>query len=191
MKCTNGRVVGKISFCVVIVFLLLMPINTYSQSKMSIGAGFDIMLPTGSFGDHWNTGFGGTAEFDYMITQHASVTGKIGYLSWSGKNLPTGVSASYGGVPLLVGVKYFFRFIPQGTVHVYGHFELGMMFGSVSVSGNNYPVFVPGGSAFTIVPSLGAEIPITANGDLDLSIRFFDISRKGNIGFRLGYKMPI
>lgn len=191
MKSINSRAGEKIVFYSTIIFILLISLSIHAQSKMAVGAGLDIMLPTGSFGDHWNTGFGGTAEFDYMITQHASVTGKIGYLSWSGKNLPTGVSASYGGVPLLVGVKYYFRFIPQGTVHVYGHFELGMMFGSVSVSGNNYPVFVPGGSAFTIVPSLGAEIPITANGDLDLSISFFDISRKGNIGFRVGYKMVI
>lgn len=191
MECTNGQVVGKISFCVVMAFLFLVSLNTYAQSKMSIGAGLDIMIPTGSFADHWNTGFGGTVEFDYMITQHASLTGKIGYLSWSGKNLPSGVTATYGGLPLLAGIKYYFRFIPKGTVHVYGHFELGMMFGSISVSGNNYPVFAPGGSAFTIVPSLGAEIPITTNGDVDLSIRFFDISRKGNIGFRAGYKMPI
>ena len=83
---------------------------------MSVGAGLDLMLPMGSFGNQWSTGFGGTGEFDYAVSTHTSVTGKIGYLTWSGKqsfysNLSTSnFSASYSGVPLLIGVKYYSYF---------------------------------------------------------------------------------
>jgi len=180
-----------IARCIAFVALatILSP-RGFAQSPMSIGVGLDIMLPVGSFGDSWGTGFGGTAEFDYEITPHASVTGKIGYLSWSAKNLPSGASGTYSGVPLLAGIKYYFRFMPQSAVRVYGHLELGMMFGSVSGSGH-YITVSTSETDFTIVPSLGVEIPAGTNGAVDLSVRYFDISRKGSIGFRAGYKMAI
>jgi hypothetical protein len=181
----------KIALCVTVTALvLLVSASAPAQSKMSVGAGIDIMLPVGSFGDSWGTGFGGTAEFDYAFTQNASVTGKTGYLTWSGKNLPSGVSATYGGVPLLAGIKYYPRFMPQGQVRAYGHLELGLMVGSVSGSGHILTITEPK-TDFTIVPSLGVEIPAGPNGAVDISARYFDISRKGSIGFRAGYKMAI
>lgn len=172
------------------VLALLISAGAFAQSTMSVGAGVDIMLPVGSFGDNWSTGFGGTAEFDYALTPKASVTGKIGYLIWSGKNLPSGASATYSGVPLLAGIKYYFRFTPEAPIHAYGHLELGLMFGSVSGSGSILTVS-ESKTDFTIVPSLGVEIPAGANGDIDISVRYFDISKNGSIGFRAGYKLGI
>ena len=107
--------------------------NVSAQGQMSVGAGVDVMLPVGSFGDNWGAGFGGTAKFDYGITPRASVTGKTGYLTWSGKNLPSGASATYSGVPVLVGIKYYPRFAAESPVHAYGHLELGMMIGKCPV----------------------------------------------------------
>ncbi|HEX7571973.1 MAG TPA: outer membrane beta-barrel protein [Bacteroidota bacterium] len=185
----------KIACCAtVIAIVVLMSMSANAQEKMSVGAGVDIMIPVGSFGDSWGTGFGGTAEFDYAVRPNFSFTGKIGYLTWSAKNLPTGWTASYSGVPLLVGVKWYPRFIPQEGVRFYGHLELGIMAGSVSASGpaGRY-VYVGKGSQtdFTIVPSVGIEIPAGPNGAVDISARYFDISRKGSIGFRAGYKLAI
>jgi hypothetical protein len=183
-----------IALCLTMTALaLLVPARASAQSTMSVGAGVDLMLPVGSFGDSWGTGFGGTAEFDYIASPKFSVTGKIGYLTWSSKNLPTGWSATYSGVPLLAGIKWYPSFIPKGAVSIYGHFEMGIMFGSLSTSGpagRTYP-FAAAGSDFTIVPSFGVEIPAGTNGDIDISARYFDISKKGSIGFRAGYKMGI
>jgi hypothetical protein len=182
------------AMCMTITALaLLISAGASAQSTMSVGAGVDIMLPVGSFGDSWGTGFGGTAEFDYALSAKFSVTGKIGYLTWSSKNLPTGWSASYSGVPLLAGIKWYPSFIPKGAVRIYGHLEMGIMFGSLSTSGpagRTYP-FATAGSDFTIVPSVGVEIPAGPNGNIDISARYFDISRKGSIGFRAGYKLEI
>jgi hypothetical protein len=181
----------KIAFCAtVIAIVVLMSMSANAQGNMFVGAGFDLMLPVGSFGDSWSTGFGGTAEFDYAVTPRTSVTGKIGYLTWSGKDLPSGVSATYSGVPLLVGGKFHLPSTLQGPVHVYGHLELGMMFGSVSGSGH-YLTVSSSETDFTIVPSVGIEIPAGPKGEVDISARYFDISRKGSIGFRAGYKLAI
>ena len=170
----------------------LVSMNVPAQSKMSIGAGLDVMMPVGTFGDHWNTGFGGTAEFDYSLTEHTAVTGKIGYLAWCGKNLPSGISsASYSGVPILAGIKYYPRLIPQGPVRVYGHLELGLMAGSVSVSGNTLPYSIPKGTGITLSPSAGIEIPVAPRGKVDLSIRYFDFARRSSIGLRAGYTFAI
>jgi len=185
-----GRFVKTFSFCAGAAALISM--NVSAQTKMSVGAGLDVMAPIGTFSDHWNTGFGGSAEFDYVLTEHSAVTGKIGYLSFGGKNLPSGVTASYSGVPILAGIKYYPRLIPQdGPVHVYGHLELGLMAGSVSVSGNTLPYSVPNGAGITLSPSVGIEIPTAPTGKADLSIRFFSISGRRNIGLRAGYMFAI
>lgn len=181
----------------VVTLVLGLAAGASAQSQMAVGAGLDLMLPVGSFGDKWGTGFGGTAELDYILSQHTSLTGKIGYITWSAKDVPSGVSASYGGVPFLVGVKYYpHLFVAQSGsgIRAYGHLELGMMFGSVSVSGTShgYSGSISGSETnFTIAPSIGVEIPAGARGAVDVSVRFFDISRKNSIGFRAGYKMMI
>lgn len=64
------------------------------------------------------------------------------------------------------------------------------MIGSVSGSGH-YITLTESKTDFTIVPSLGVEIPAGAKGAIDLSARYFDISKKGNIGFRAGYELGI
>ena len=182
---------NKIALSAILLALLFLAgSNASAQGQMSVGAGFDVMLPVGSFGDSWGTGFGGTAEFDYAVSERFSVTGKTGYLTWSGKNLPSGVTATYSGVPVLAGIKYYVRFMPQGPVRVYGHFELGMMFGSVSGSGHTITI-TESKTDFTLVPSVGVEIPAGPKGAVALSVRYFDISRKGSIGFRAGYKLMI
>jgi len=191
-----------------VALMLLVSMSAPAQDKpMSVGAGVDLMLPMGSFGDQWSTGFGGTGEFDYSVSTHTSITGKIGYLTWSGKQsyytslALASFSASYSGVPLLVGVKYYpHLFLTQSSspVRVYGHFEIGFMFSSSSASGT-YKSYIGTRSYsvsesktdITIVPSVGAEIPVVPNGCVDVSIRYFDIASHGSLGFRAGYKMTI
>ena len=199
----------KIAFCAMVTaIVLLTSVSAPAQeNSMAVGVGFDVMLPVASFADQWSTGFGGTAEFEYVVTTHTTVTGKIGYLTWSGKQsyytsaAVTNFSASYSGVPLLVGVRYYphlFLTQSQSSVRMYGHLELGFMFGSTSVSGSykgylgTYPLSASTSKTdFTIVPAVGAEIPVVPKGDIDVSVRYFDIASHGNIGFRAGYRMRI
>jgi len=200
---------NRIALCAAVFALVLLASSlSISQEKpMSIGAGFDLMLPMGSFGDQWSTGFGGTGEFDYAVSPNTSVTGKIGYLTWGGKQAyytsltVSNFSASYSGVPLLIGVKYYPHLFATQTgnpLRFYGHLEIGFMFGSSSVSGS-YKGFLGTYSLSTsasstdicISPSVGAEIPVAPNGCVDVSLRYFDIKSHGNFGLRAGYKMTI
>ncbi len=181
----------NILVCATLLALVsLVAMSASAQDKMSVGAGVDLMLPVGSFADSWGTGFGATAEFDYILNPKFSVTGKLGYLTWSGTNLPSGVTATYSGVPILVGIKWYPSWIPQNSFRIYGHLELGLMAGSVSGSGH-YISITESKTDFTIAPSVGIEIPAGPKGAVDVSVRYFDISRKSSIGFRAGYKLAI
>ena len=177
-------------FAIVISLVTLASTSASAQGQMSVGAGLDLMMPVGSFSNHWSTGFGGTGEFDYSLTPKTNVTGKIGYLTWSAKDLPSGTSATYSAVPLMVGIKYYPEFARDLPIRVYGHLELGLMIGSLSVSGQ-YSALGSSKTDFTIAPSVGAEIPAGQNGAIDVSLRYFDISEKSSIGLRAGYKLMI
>jgi hypothetical protein len=175
-----------------VLLALLAPLSASAQHQMSVGAGIDLLLPVGTFGDGWGTGIGGTAEFDYTLKPHLALTGKAGYISWSGKS---GVSSACSGVPVLVGVKYYSKLLAQDSpVRLYGHFELGLTFVSWSVTGHLISVSETQ-TSFTLVPSVGVEIPAGANGAVDVSARYYDMTKaggsRGSIGFRAGYKMAI
>jgi hypothetical protein len=182
-----------ITFVALLLGVILLPLmNAAAQGQMSVGAGLDLMLPVGAFGDAWGTGFGGTAEFDYSLSPHSAITGKTGYISWSGKS---GVTGSCSGVPLLVGLKYYTRLTPpEGNVHVYGHLELGLTFVSWSVTGHIITVSETE-TSFTLVPSIGAEIAAGPKGAVDVSVRYYDMTKagggRGSIGFRAGYKLTL
>jgi hypothetical protein len=197
-KSTTMKTIACVTAVIALVTLTSITASAQSQSpqgqsaqgQMAIGAGLDIMMPVGTFGNHWGTGFGATGEFEYPINPRANVTGKIGYLRWSAKDLPSGVSATYSAVPLLVGGKYYPLFAKDLPVRVYGHLELGLMVGSLSMSGF-YNALGSSKTDFTISPSVGMEIPAGQSGSIDLSLRYFDISEKSSVAIRAGYVLPI
>jgi hypothetical protein len=171
-----------------LVLLPLVAVDASAQStSSSIGVGADLMIPVGSFADHWGTGYGATAEFDHTLEKRFAFTVKAGYLTWSAKNLSSGVSARYGGVPALVGIKWYPSFIPQGSARFYGHLEAGAMIASVTGSGRTLTL-TKSTTDITISPSVGFEAKAGDNGAVDISARYFDISKKSSIGVRLGYK---
>ena len=182
-----------ISFCAAVMALVILaPTIASAQGQMSVGAGLELMLPVGAFGDNWGTGFGATGEFDYSLSPHSSITGKAGYISWSGKS---GVTGSCSGVPLLVGLKYYSRLSsPESKMRIYGHLELGLTFVSWSVSGHIISVS-ESQTSFTLSPSVGIEIPAGPNGAVDVSVRYYDMTKtgggRGSIGFRGGYKLSL
>ncbi len=94
-----------------------------AQGKMALGVQGGIALPMGDFGDAYDMGFGGTATFAYHINPMLDITGSIGYLTWSGKDL----DYTFSSVPVLAGVRYYFG---QDKFHPYITGELGMHFTS-------------------------------------------------------------
>ena len=188
----------KLTLVVAVVALaLIVSFNAQAQNKMAGSVGAEVLIPMGNFSDAAKIGFGGTAEYEYYVQPNISVTGKVGYITWGAKTGDaTGVEASFSGIPILVGGKYYF--IPSGRTRVYGQFELGLFILSSTVKYTG-PVALAGfggevsGSSteFTIAPAIGFEIPAGDKGAIDLSARFWGILSSGgssNVGARAAYK---
>jgi opacity protein-like surface antigen len=133
----------------------------------------------GDFGDVYKMGFGGQGTFAYHINPMLDVTGSVGYLTWSGKDL----DYTFSSVPVLVGVRYYFG---QGKFHPYVAGELGLHFTSVSVPSVTIPGFgtYGGGSAsdsfFGFGAGAGFLYQLSPKLDLDVNAKFSSISSSGS-----------
>ena len=175
---------------------LMISFGAQAQGKMGASVGLEVLLPLGTFGDAAKIGIGGTGQFDYLLNPNIALTGKVGYITWGAKTGDTqgAVEASFSGIPILVGGKYYFQ--PAGKTRFYGQFELGFFIMSVSTK-VNVPGFISSdisasSTEFTVCPAVGVEIPAGAKGAIDVSARFWGILSSGgssNIGLRAGYKM--
>ncbi len=182
----------------VVALALLVSFNAQAQGKMAGSVGAEILIPMGSFSDAAKLGIGGTAQFEYMLNPNIALTGKAGYITWGAKTGDatlggSDVSASWSGIPILVGGKYYFQ--PEGKTRFYGQFELGLFLFSFStkVTIPNFGTQEYSGSSseFTIAPAVGVEIPAGPKGAIDVSARFWGILSSGgssNIGVRAAYK---
>lgn len=192
----------------VVVLALVFSVNNLSMAagKMSLSVGADVLLPMGTFGDAFSTGFGGSVRGQYDFTPMASAGLTIGYFTWSGKDQTiegtTFTGPNFKGVPVRVFGKYYF--MPEGEkLRVYGMVELGLFFGStgdVTVAnpfagfpGQPATVTVAGQSEsdFNYAPGVGLELPLGGgNTKLDISVRYDGIATSGNssgsIGARVG-----
>jgi len=157
-----------------------------------------VLVPTGTFGDAYSIGFGGSARGQYDFTPMLSAGLNLGYYTWSAKDVPAGYSKpTFSGVPVRAYGKYYF--MPPKTPRVYGMFELGLFFWSSKVDLPSYTiggVTYGGGTAsatgsdFNIAPGFGIEIPAGNNLTMDLSARYDIILTSGNstgdLGVRVG-----
>jgi hypothetical protein len=198
----------------VTIVLLAMLFLTVSPSqaagKMSAGAGLDVLLPLGTFGDVNSVGFGGSGIFQYDINPRFAVTGKLGYWVFGGKDYSqSGVTISgpsFSGFTIRGGGKYYF--MPAGRTRVYGMGELGLFFGSsgdITVPGVTIPGFgtvgggtISGGSStnFVLAPIIGVELPFGGKGNtIDISARYDLVltsgSSSGSLGLRGGVNFAI
>jgi hypothetical protein len=185
---------------VVLTVAVFLGSSANAQGKMGANIGFDVLIPMGDFADAVNIGFGGTGQFEYNVTPMFTVTGKLGYITWSAKDVSEAASqvggsasASFKGLPFMVGGKYYF--MPAGKPRVYGQFELGLFFASATAKVDIPGVITQETSAsetdFTIAPAFGVEIPVGPKGAVDISARYWGIFKDGsahNIGARAGYK---
>src|SRR5512136_1385714 len=103
---------------VVMVFAVVVPASAQSE-KMWLGAGFDVLMPMGTFSDVNGVGFGGTARFQYNFLPEAAGGVEAGYFTWGGKDYTgtfgqgTVKGPSFGGVPFRIFGKYYFMKNPK------------------------------------------------------------------------------
>lgn len=166
----------------IIAVFMITAISVQAQDNMSssskpfmIGIGVDAGLPIGKAGDVYSFIIGGSLQGEYKVASDLGLTLNAGYKSWSVKKSLTGagVSSTFGFVPILAGIKYYF------TPAVYGSGQLGITFSTES----------GGGSAFTYAPGIGFQI----SKNFDILAKYTGMSAKGgggtlsDVGVRLAY----
>lgn len=181
---------------VTFILILISSFAFTQEGKMTLGAGAELALPSGDFGDFAGTGFGGTANFLYHMNDQLAISGSVGYITWGGKSLDLGLLGkweySYSAIPILAGGRYYFS---TGDSRLYGSAEIGLYMFSFTVTTPSYSLFgitVPGGetteseSEFAIAPGIGYEMKIGDNLYLDLTGKYILISDANNIAVRAG-----
>ena len=114
--------------CTLLIFMILLSISTFSQSRFNAGASFNIGFPIGSFNEVANTGVGGSAIGEYAFNQKISATVSVSYQNYPG-DFPLYalqgkvINVSLNSVPVLIGVRYYFLKelfgILEGGVHFF------------------------------------------------------------------------
>jgi opacity protein-like surface antigen len=161
----------------------------YAQ-QMSLGVNAEFGLPMGTFSDISDLGIGGTALFGYQIDPNLTLTGRAGYISFSGKDIDAGsfkLKTSYGIIPILVGARYYFT--PEDTYRIYGAAEVGLYMLSVSASTTvmGYSVDVTSSETkFGFAPTVGAQFKVGDNMNLDAHVNYSYISTEGDALTYLG-----
>jgi len=173
--------------------ILLSGFSAMAKAKgdMAVGGGLEVSLPMDSdFQNFAGTGFGVTAQFNYVYSEKITLLGTAGYIKWAGEDYGY-YSYAYSEIPLKAGAKYFL------TENVYGLAELGMHMYKFSMDYNgpdNYGYsFGSSSSSNTeigIAIGVGYEYPINDKISLDGSVRY-EMNALGYVGIRLGANYAI
>ena len=185
---------NKIMF-VLFAVLIAFSASAQSQGTWAVGVGGDVAVPIGDFSNFSKVGIGGTAWAGYLVDENLSITGKVGVLSFSGKDFTasytllgvttstTVTGASTTIIPILVGARYFF--MPPADMRVYGSADVGM-----------YNIGNGGGTKVGFAPSLGAQFKAGDNMNVDVRANYTTITTEGSssswvgvgIGLEFGLK---
>ena len=178
-------------FVVLFVVVLLGGFSVMAKQKgdMAVGGGLEISLPTDSdFQNFAGTGFGVTAQFNYVYSEKITLLGTTGYIKWAGEDYGY-YSYAYSEIPLKAGAKYYFM------DNVYGLAELGMhMYRfSMDYTGTDYYGFGSHSDSNTeigIAIGVGYEHPINEKLTFDGSVRY-ELNDLSYLGIRLGVNYAI
>lgn len=162
--------------------LFLVSVAVFAQPKpvrpmVNIGAELAFPTRTGSFGEEFSIGIGGSGKFEVPFTSALYGTATAGFISFYRKKGLNGTredNKSY--IPLKAGAKYYFNNL------LFGEAEIGA---SVGVQKN-------AGTAFVWAPGIGFLLPVKGRHAITAGIRYEKWAREGGninqIGVRVGYQ---
>jgi hypothetical protein len=187
----------KMVSCLVLFTVLAFAGYTSAQ-KMGAEVQIGVGLPMGDFGDVFKTGFGGQGTFLYSLNPEITLTGAIGYYTFTNKDYS---DLTFSTVPVLVGGRYIFS---KGSISPYAGAELGLHFSSVKV---NIPkIETPFGSYgggsesesstnFGFSPMVGFMMPLSPALNLDVNLKYNIVSTSGAasnfLGINAGVQMGL
>ncbi len=177
-----------------LVLMIALSTCTYFMAAaqtggIHIGAGVDVGLPIGNFGEGYGIGFGASAKGLYGISDAGQVTLTVGFLRFGMKDGSDEVSGSTSLIPFLPGYRHRF-----GNLYAEGQVGLTMLRTSVKFKDNDYGIGNFGGS--TAATHLGYGIGGGyLMGNWDLGLRFQGVSGSGGsldfVAARIAYNFQL
>jgi len=181
----------------------LISANLYAQESSS-RAGFQIggYLPLGHWSNDVSAGIGGSALYNYKITNKIALTGAIGYYNFPSKNeladnaLPdkTG-DYSYTIVPFLAGLQILIGPSDQ-AFQPYVSCELGFFLASANCKIKEINLTVgtrdlEPPSPFGFAPAVGFKLRLGLDVDLDVNAKFAIAKELNHLGLNVGVMFRI
>lgn len=172
--------------------LALTLISSYGFAQKGfngIGAGAEIALPLGDFGEAFGIGFGATGKAFYGISENGDITGTLGYLHFGMKEGGGMVSGSMGMIPIMFGYRHDFG-------GLYGEPQIGLMAvkSKVKMDLGGLEEILGGiggsGSSSTTKVSFGLGGGYVF-GSWDLGARFQILDNMNFLGARIGYNFSL
>lgn len=163
---------------IIAVFCMLNQLSAQRKNRESvIGPGIDVAIPVGDYKDQADYGLGFSLLYQKPVADHLNITGNVGYFRFHGPPVFSNIKYREGYVPIKAGARYF----------IGRYFFAAAEFGIAIPTANGYG----SGTSFAYAPGLGAGIPVSKTGVLDLSLRYESWSRSNGTrsftGIRAGY----
>jgi hypothetical protein len=174
---------------ILLAIVLIAGFTTTSKAQISIGAKAGIAMPMGDFGDSYGMGFGGSAIGEYALNDNMAVGLNVGFYTFGGKDLPSGVTASFNIIPIIADFKYFF--MTEGFMPYVGA-GLGMYM-MTSKSETSLMSFSVSESGFGFAPKAGFWMGegFKYGASLEYNIVSFASTSVGHLGINVGVIYPI
>ena len=174
---------------VLLSLVALVSVSAFGQTpangRISLGFGVEGALPLGDFSNASNFGIGGMGLIAYPVDPNLTLTGKVGYMSFSSK---ASGGPSLHMIPVLVGARYFLMpSIESTSMRSYIAADAGIYNSSVDLGGGFGTV---SSTKFGIAPTVGAQFAAGAGMNVDVHVNysmiFTDPSSTSFLGFGIG-----
>jgi opacity protein-like surface antigen len=159
-------------------FLILVSAASLAQEKVGIGLWGGLAIPTGHYGDIYDTGYGFAGSFEYRLNPGLGFTVSAGIFRWSvtetvpdeiGLGFEEEYTSSLSTVPLLGGIRYYIlprNFSPYVHIEIGTHFvkwEETFLEETVTGSGSDYGFGLGAGTLIYLSPTFQVDAQIKYN----------------------------
>ncbi|MES2062674.1 MAG: outer membrane beta-barrel protein [Bacteroidota bacterium] len=166
-------------FLLALVLLSGAAFSSFAQTSKDGGKfsiGLEAGLPVGNYKDISSFVIGGSLKYDHPIAEGTFLTLSAGYSKFLSNDDAKALDLKFSGIPVKVGVKYFF------AESFYGEAQVGAAFTKTSVGSQSNSK-----TAFAYAPGIGYNL----GGGVDIGVRYEGWSLNGGtasqVAARLAY----
>jgi len=172
----------RLTLAFVTIFALSSSI-AFAQSKITVGPGVELSVPTGDFADIAGLGVGISGRFQYSYERNLGFVGTLGYIWWGTEDIGS-LKYSANALQLLLGPKMYFQ------KNFYGLAEVGLYSVTSSVEGTAAGIpyeYSDTESSFMLSFGVGYEYRA-----FEVEAKYFVIDPDAtNLALRVGYRFSL